>query len=125
MHINVILESSQVVVPLCIREAAPMRVLNRQHRERQKEVQRQTDPGMVLAWKTLRQALLPSTSLMTGRWMVADACSHKLLLWSMRHVALLGKAADNICKGIEHSCGRLTRTHFKSQGSMTDQRQRP
>ena len=56
MYINVILENSRVLVPLRVREAAPMRVLNRQHRERQKELQRQADPGLLLAWKTLRQA---------------------------------------------------------------------
>ncbi len=45
-----------MLVPLCVREAAPMRVLNRQHRERQKALQRQSEPGLLLAWKTLRQA---------------------------------------------------------------------
>ncbi len=58
MYINVILEDSRVLVPLRIREAAPMRVLNRQHRERLQELQRQTDPGLLLAWKTLRQACM-------------------------------------------------------------------
>ena len=67
MHINVILERSQVVVPLCIHEAAPMRVLNRQHRKRQKEVQSQTNPGLLLAWKTLRQASLFSVLPMTEK----------------------------------------------------------
>ncbi len=55
MYINVILESSHVLVPLRIHEATPMRVLNRRHKEHQKQLQRQTDPGLQLAWKTLRQ----------------------------------------------------------------------
>jgi len=59
MYINVILESSHVLVPLRIHEATPMRVLNRRHKEQQKQLQRQTDPGLQLAWKTLRQDLMP------------------------------------------------------------------
>ena len=55
MYINVILETSHVLVPLHVREAAPMQVLNRQHRERQKTLQRQAEPGLLLTWKTLRQ----------------------------------------------------------------------
>lgn len=56
MYINVILERANLLVPLHTHEAAPLRVLNRQHRERQREIQRQTEPGLLFAWKTLRQA---------------------------------------------------------------------
>ena len=62
MYINVILERSNLLVPLHTHEAAPLHVLNRQRRERQREIQRQTEPGLLFAWRTLRQAS-PSTML--------------------------------------------------------------
>ena len=58
MYINVILESSQLVVPLPMHEAKGMHVLNRRHRQQQEEAQRQATPGLTLAWQTLRSALL-------------------------------------------------------------------
>ena len=63
MYINVILERSNLLVPLHTHEAAPLHVLNRQHRERQREIQSQNKPGLLFAWKTLRRAS-PSPSPM-------------------------------------------------------------
>ena len=58
MYINVILESSELLVPLPMHEAMGMHVLDRRHRQQQEETHRQATPGLVLAWRTLRSALL-------------------------------------------------------------------
>ena len=54
MYINVILESSELLVPLPMHEATSMHVLNRRHRQHQEEMHRQATPGLMLAWQTLR-----------------------------------------------------------------------
>lgn len=58
MYINVILESSELLVPLPMHEATGMHVLNKRHRQQQGETHRQATPGLMLAWQTLRSALL-------------------------------------------------------------------
>ena len=58
MYINVILESSELLVPLPMHEATGMHVLNKCHRQQQEEMHRQATPGLMLAWRTLRSALL-------------------------------------------------------------------
>lgn len=86
MYINVILDASGLLIPLRGHESAPMRALNRQHKERQKELQRQRDPGLLLAWQKLRQA---SFSLLTGNttnpsWLIFQLGAH----WYDRRQAL-------------------------------------
>ena len=58
MYINVIMEFSELLVPLPMHEATGMHVLNRRHRQQQAEMYRQATPGLMLAWRTLRSALL-------------------------------------------------------------------
>ena len=58
MYVNVILESSELLVPLPMHEATGMHVLNRRHWQQQEETHRQATQGLMLAWQTLRSAAL-------------------------------------------------------------------